>query len=389
MNIGAMVPARLGSRRLPRKNITLFEGRPLLCRTLDVLLESGVFCDVTVSTESGEVAALVRELYPASAVSVLMRPDALAGDDAPLAQVADHYMASRPRLHWGGLFMPTFPFRRAARLVEAAAAIHTGYPLRVQAVRPEQHWDRDYHFPHAGGFAPVFAGFPNLLRFSSTSYMLWRRETPQCAAMRLGYHLAEREHRLRIGLDETVDIDTPADLDLARRLAAGARLIQTPVTTRAHGPWFVQTPAAVTDADFAAFLDWLGPELLADPTRPILILQQPEPPLFTARLVSDLPELHFLNPTAMDHTWSPRYVATANTAHCLPVYQQSPVWRCVARDAPLHAPPCPVSRADLGRPVPAEERLVPADRVRFAQDMASLPFYQGAYTVEEEGSGQG
>ncbi|EHJ47388.1 acylneuraminate cytidylyltransferase [Solidesulfovibrio carbinoliphilus subsp. oakridgensis] len=381
MNIGALVPARLGSRRLPRKNILPFHGRPLLCRTLDVLLDSNVFCDVTVSTESEEVAAVVREHYPAGDVAVLIRPDSLAGDDAPLARVADHYMEARPRLHWGGLFMPTFPFRRAGRLVEAAAAIHTGYPLRVQAVRPEQHWDQDYFFPHGGGFAPVFAGFPTLLRFSSTSYMLWRRETPQCTAMRLGYRLSEREHRLRIDLEETVDIDTPADLDLALRLAAGARLTQTPVATRTHGPWFVQAPATATDADVAAFLDWLGPDLLADPTAPLLLLQKPEPPLFTARLAIDLAELHFLNPTAQDHTWSPRYVTTANTAHCLPVYQQSPIWRLVARDTPLLAPPCPVSRAGLGQPIAAEERLVPAGRVRFVEDMAGLPFYQGAYTV--------
>ncbi|MHC1790400.1 cytidylyltransferase domain-containing protein [Solidesulfovibrio sp.] len=379
MRIGALIPARMGSKRLPGKNIIELAGKPLLCRTLDVLLESGVFCDVTVSTESPVVADLVRRRYPAGSVAVLMRPESLAGDDAPLAEVADHYLDNRPDLQWAGLFMPTFPLRRAERLREAAAAIHTGYALRVQAVRPEQYWDRDYYFPTAGGFAPVFAGFPNLLRFSSTSYMLWRRETPQTHAMRLGYRLGEREYRLDVKLPETVDIDTADDLALAEKILAGATYRQTPIVTHVLGPWFVQTPLG---ADPEAFLRWLGPQALADPAQPPLILQKPAPPLFTARLVSDLPELHFLNPDAQAHTWSPRYVATANTAHCLPVYQHSPCWRVIPRDTPLHCPPTPIDRSRLGSPVTAESCLLPAARVRFLEAMAGEPFFRGTYLLE-------
>jgi len=378
MNIGAMVPARMGSKRLPGKNIIDLAGRPLLCWTLDVLLESDIFHDITVSTESEDVAAVIRERYPASAVHVLKRPEALAGDDAPLRDVIAHYMESRPDLHWGGLFMPTFPFRRPERLREAANAIYSGNPLRVQAVCPEQQWDRDYYYPHAGGYAPVFAGFPTLLRFSSTSYMLWRRETPESTYMNLGYRLNEREYRLQVGLDETIDIDTPADLHLARQVAAGARLTQTPVTTRVVGPWYVQTP---TGADSNAFLDWIGRDKLADAFSPFLLLQKPHPPLFTARLVNDVPEYCFLNETARDHTWSPAYVTTTNTAHCLPVYQQSPCWRLVARNAPRHQPPVKVRREDFCRTFPAEASLVPANRVLFVEDMQREPFYRDPYQL--------
>ena len=383
MRIGALVPARMGSKRLPGKNITELAGKPLLCWTLDVLLESGVFCDVTVSTESPVVAELVRSRYPATSVSVLMRPDSLAGDDSPLTQVAEHYQDNRPDLDWCGLFMPTFPLRRCDRLREAAAAIHTGYPLRVQAVRPEQYWDRDYYYPTDGGYAPVFAGFPNLLRFSSTSYMLWRRETPNCQAMYLGYRLGEREYRLDIGLPETIDIDTAADLALAQKIQAGASYRQTPLATQAIGPWLVQTPLG---ADPEAFLHWLGPKALADPSQPPLVLQKPAPPLFTARLVSDLPELHFLNPTAQDHTWSPRYITTTNTAHCLPVYQQSPCWRVIASDSPLHHAPTPIDRSNLGTPIDPASCLIAAHRVRFLEGtdgMEREAFYQGVYVVGE------
>ena len=378
MRIGALVPARMGSKRLPGKNVIELGGVPLVCRTLDVLLDSGVFADVTVSTESPVVAELVRSRYPAGEVSVLPRPEALAEDDAPLHRVAEHYAENRPDLAWIGLFMPTFPFRRTERLREAAAAIHSGYALRVQAVRPEQHWDQDYFYPVSGGFAPVFAGFPNLLRFSSTSYMLWRRETPQTHAMRLGYRLGEREYRLDVSLPETLDIDDAADLALAERILAGADYVQTPTSTTTLGPYFVQTP---TGADVEAFVRWLGPDSLADPANPPLVLQKPMPPLFTARLVSDLPELHFLNPDARNHAWSPRYVQTANTAHCLPVYQHSPVWRIISREGPHHQPPGPVDRGRLGRPADAADHLVAQRRARFTADMAREPFYQGPYRL--------
>ena len=382
MNIGALVPARLGSKRLPGKNIIDLGGRPLVCRTLDPLLESGVFADVTVSTESEDVAEAVRRHYPASEVNILMRPMDLAGDDSPLRLVSEHYLEHRPDIPWMGLFMPTFPFRRAERLREAAAAIHTGYPLCVQAVHPEQHWDRDYFYPHAAGFAPVFAGFPNHLRFSSTSYMLWRRETPGGLHMRLGYRLGEREFRMRVDYDETIDIDTPADLELARRVLAGGRLVPTETETRTCGPWYVQTPRG---ADIEAFLDWIGRNALDNAGLPLLVLQTPSPPLFTARLANDLAEVHFLNPTARNHTWSPQYVATTNTAHCLPVYQQSPVWRLTPRRSPLLDLPVAVSREGLGDPVDPGTCLIPADRVRFLDEMKGEALYQDAVRVIEGG----
>ena len=174
-----------------------------------------------------------------------------------------------------------------------------------------------------------------------------------------------------------------ADLALAQKIQAGASYRQTPLATQAIGPWLVQTPLG---ADPEAFLHWLGPKALADPSQPPLVLQKPAPPLFTARLVSDLPELHFLNPTAQDHTWSPRYITTTNTAHCLPVYQQSPCWRVIASDSPLHHAPTPIDRSNLGTPIDPASCLIAAHRVRFLEGtdgMEREAFYQGVYVVGE------
>lgn len=57
----AIVPARGGSKRIPRKNIRPFLGEPLLARTIRLLHSSGVFSAIVVSTDDEDVAAVARD----------------------------------------------------------------------------------------------------------------------------------------------------------------------------------------------------------------------------------------------------------------------------------------------------------------------------------------
>ena len=52
----AIIPARGGSKRIPRKNIVNFHGKPLIAWTIEAALESGVYEHVIVSTEDQEIA---------------------------------------------------------------------------------------------------------------------------------------------------------------------------------------------------------------------------------------------------------------------------------------------------------------------------------------------
>ncbi|NJO53467.1 MAG: acylneuraminate cytidylyltransferase family protein [Bacteroidales bacterium] len=56
----AVIPARGGSKRLPRKNILPFGGRPMIAWTIDAALRSGLFDTVLVSTEDAEIAEIAR-----------------------------------------------------------------------------------------------------------------------------------------------------------------------------------------------------------------------------------------------------------------------------------------------------------------------------------------
>ncbi|HJU50428.1 MAG TPA: acylneuraminate cytidylyltransferase family protein [Pseudogulbenkiania sp.] len=79
----ALIPARGGSKRLPRKNVLPFLGKPILAYTIDAARQAALFDDIIVSTEDAEIAAIARE-YGAN---VDWRPVELAGDNATISQV--------------------------------------------------------------------------------------------------------------------------------------------------------------------------------------------------------------------------------------------------------------------------------------------------------------
>src|SRR5688572_16915028 len=83
----AFIPARQGSKRVPGKNVRVVRGHPLLAYTIAPALESGVFDDVIVSTDSEEIAAIARH-YGADVP--FLRPAAFAGDTSPDIEWLDY-----------------------------------------------------------------------------------------------------------------------------------------------------------------------------------------------------------------------------------------------------------------------------------------------------------
>jgi len=80
----AIVPARGGSKRIPRKNIRDFCGKPMIGHILDTVDKSNLFETVHISTEDQEVADIVTTL---GFEPEFLRPDNLAGDDVPIMPV--------------------------------------------------------------------------------------------------------------------------------------------------------------------------------------------------------------------------------------------------------------------------------------------------------------
>src|SRR5882672_745963 len=83
----AVIPARGGSKRIPRKNIRPFLGVPMLARTIGMLSKTGVFDSIIVSTDDEEIAAVART---AGAAVPFRRPAELSDDLAGTLPVIAH-----------------------------------------------------------------------------------------------------------------------------------------------------------------------------------------------------------------------------------------------------------------------------------------------------------
>ena len=83
----AVVPARGGSTRIPRKNILSFNGKPMITWPLSAAIQAGLFDHVVVSTDDDEIAAIARE---AGAQVPFVRPSDLADEHAGTAPVIRH-----------------------------------------------------------------------------------------------------------------------------------------------------------------------------------------------------------------------------------------------------------------------------------------------------------
>ncbi len=116
----AVIPARGGSKRIPRKNLALLDGEPLIAYTLRAAQEIRYPCHIVVSTDDAEIADVARGF---ERVDVRMRPAEFATDEASSLAVIRHAVQT---LEQEGemnetilLLQPTSPLRTGAQINEA------------------------------------------------------------------------------------------------------------------------------------------------------------------------------------------------------------------------------------------------------------------------------
>lgn len=116
----AIITARGGSKRIPRKNIRPFCGKPIICYSIEAALSSGLFTEVMVSTDDAEIAQIARD---AGAAVPFMRSAAAAGDyastDDVIREVLEAYQAIGKTFNTFCCIYPTAPFVTAAKLKNA------------------------------------------------------------------------------------------------------------------------------------------------------------------------------------------------------------------------------------------------------------------------------
>ena len=126
----AIIPARGGSKRIPRKNLAPFDGVPMIVRSIRTALDSGLFDQVVVSTDDAEIADVARAH---GAEVPFLRPAQLADDFTGTAAVIVHALQQLPAFDYACCVYATAPLLQVRYLRE-------GFELL------EQHPDKSFAF---------------------------------------------------------------------------------------------------------------------------------------------------------------------------------------------------------------------------------------------------
>jgi N-acylneuraminate cytidylyltransferase len=213
----ALIPARGGSKRLPRKNILPFGGRPMLSWAVLTARDSGVFDRILVTTDDEEIAAIARS----ENADVLMRPREVSDDAATLADVIHHAMAACGReVARFCLLPPNCPLREASDIVASRDAFLKRRPPALLSVTSYA-WTPPFRAQSAveGRLAPYFAEwadkksqyYPQVVCPSGAIY--W--STPEAIAGARDLYLPGIEG-YPLAWHRAIDIDTFEDYQIAR-----------------------------------------------------------------------------------------------------------------------------------------------------------------------------
>jgi CMP-N,N'-diacetyllegionaminic acid synthase len=223
MRILAVIPARGGSKGIPRKNIAILRDRPLIAYTIDAARAATCLERIVVSTEDEEIATLSRNL----GVNVMMRPSVLSKDDTGTLAVLQHVVATLGQSGYRPdavmTLQPTSPLR-TARHIEEAAATFAADPKADSLVScvPVPHI---FH-PHSvmqltgDGYLEPFVNVPQPIRrqdkepaFARNGAALYITRTERLAEYIFGGRLIP----YMMCQEDSIDIDCAADLVVAER----------------------------------------------------------------------------------------------------------------------------------------------------------------------------
>ncbi|MBI1736470.1 MAG: acylneuraminate cytidylyltransferase family protein [Candidatus Rokubacteria bacterium] len=151
-----VIPARGGSKSVPRKNLHPLGGRPLLAWTIASALAAKSLDRLIVSTDDADIAALARG---AGAEVPFLRPAAISADDTPDLPVFQHVLAEL-KTREGYVpdaivhLRPTQPFRTAGEIDAVAELLRTSGADCVKSVRPVGEHPFKMYRIHDGRLAP-------------------------------------------------------------------------------------------------------------------------------------------------------------------------------------------------------------------------------------------
>jgi CMP-N,N'-diacetyllegionaminic acid synthase len=200
VKILGVIPARGGSKRLPKKNIADLGGKPLFQRTLDTALASGIFTDLWVSTEDEEIGELAGKYW-------WKRPKFLAQDDTPTLPVIKDVFDSVCGDVIATL-QPTSPFLTADDIKKSLDLLLNS---NADAVTSVIDGPRDLAFRMR--FANRLEFLPEIVVENGAIYWITGKALSEGQDWYSGFF-----YGYKMPKERSLDIDNGTDLELARHL---------------------------------------------------------------------------------------------------------------------------------------------------------------------------
>ncbi len=220
-----IIPARGGSKGIPRKNIKPFGGRPLIARTIDAALEARAATGgyVLLSTDDAEIAAVAREC---GLTVEYMRPAELAGDTTGSREVMLHAMewAESRGIDFDCvvLLQPTSPLRTAADILGAMELFKPGIDMAVSVCLADANpyynlFELDgagcLHISKGDGLLTRRQDAPPVYEYNGAVYVI---NPMSLKAMPLGAF--PRRVPYVMPRERSIDLDTPAQWAIAESM---------------------------------------------------------------------------------------------------------------------------------------------------------------------------
>jgi CMP-N,N'-diacetyllegionaminic acid synthase len=117
----ALIPARSGSKRLPNKNMKDLRNKPLIAYSIEQAVESRLFSEIIVSTDSEDIAKIARKF---GASVPILRPEIFAHDSSPDIEWVSHALDNmsafaKDKIEFMAILRPTSPLRSSGTIIKA------------------------------------------------------------------------------------------------------------------------------------------------------------------------------------------------------------------------------------------------------------------------------
>ena len=131
----AIIPARGGSKRLPRKNLLELNGKPLISWSIEAGQKSKYIDEVIVTSDDDEILTVSKKC----GCKVIKRPPELASDLSTTFEAIEHVINSTKKYDYIVLLQPTSPLRTAVNIDEAIELLETKNADAIVSVSETEH----------------------------------------------------------------------------------------------------------------------------------------------------------------------------------------------------------------------------------------------------------